>query len=270
VGIEKMTTNGDSRFKMHIDDENPDFQSQEEFHDRRVEKLSKRITRISILIPCLIFLMAFAVYFDLKKSISRTDNSGSMGVKALSKELQSKFSSLSLRQANLEDALSKRIEAIEKSAASIQVNLNKATTAIKYIRSAIKTDNKKMETDIATIEKKLSPLPGGLESIASDLKHIDNTFNKELANLSQFVGSAKNDLIKIRTDIDSLKSVKVDRKAVDILLKNQQEAYQLALHKITSNLEDKIESVEKKLHDQEKGMGNLKPNSEIIIEKDVR
>jgi len=54
------------------------------------------------------------------------------------------------------------------------------------------------------------------------------------------------------------------------LLKNQQEAYQLALRKITSNLEDKIESVEKKLNNQAKGMGNLKPNPEKIIEKDVQ
>ena len=265
-----MTKNEDSRFKMRIDDEKPDFQSQEEIDDFKVEKLSKRITRISILITCLIFVITLAVYLNLKKSISITDSTGSMGVKALSKELESKFSSLSVRQANLEDAFTKRIEAIEKSAASIQANLNKATTAIKYIRSARKTDNKKIETAIATIEKKLSPLPGGLESMASDLKNIDNTFNKKLANLSQFVGSAKNDLINIKTDINSLKSVKVDRKTVDILLKNQQEAYQLALHKITSNLEDKIESVEKKLKNQEKGMGNQKPKPEIIIEKDLQ
>ena len=120
-----MTTNEDSKFKMRIEDDEPeDFKSQEDIHDLRVEKLSKRINRISILIPCLIFLIAIAGYLDLKKSISRTDSTGSMGVKALSKELQSKFSSLSLRQANLEDTLSKKIEAIEKSAASIQANLN--------------------------------------------------------------------------------------------------------------------------------------------------
>jgi predicted nucleotidyltransferase len=109
-----------------------------------------------------------------------------------------------------------------------------------------------------------------LEGIASDLKNMNNTLNKELVSLSQIVGSAKNDLKNIRSDIDVLKSVKVDRKAVDILLKNQQEAYQLALHKITSNLEDKIESVENKLKDQKEGMGNLKPDPEKIIEKDVQ
>jgi len=247
-----MTTDEDSKFKMRIDDEEPDFQSQDDIHDLRVEKLTKRITRISILIICLIFFISLAVYLDLKKSISRTDSSGSMGVQALSKELQSKFSSLSVKQANLEDALNKKIEAIEKRTASIQANLNEATTAIKYIRSARKTDNKKMNTAIATMEKSLSPLPGGMKSIASDLENMENILNKELASLSQIVGNAKNDLKNIRSDIDVLKSVKVDRKAIDILLKNQQEAYQLALHKITSNLEDKIESVENKLKVQKK------------------
>ena len=247
-----MTKNEDPRFKMRIDGEKPDFQSQKEIDDFQVEKLSKRITRISILIPCLIFIITLAVYLNLKKSISITDSTGTMGVKALSKELESKFSSLSVRQANLEDALKKRVEAIEKSTASIQVNLNKATTAIKYIRSARKAGNKKIESAITTIDKKLSPLPGDLETIASDLKNIDNTVNNKLVNLSQIVGSAKNDLIDIRSDIDFLKSVKVDQKNVDILLKNQQQTYQLALQKITSNLEDRIKSVEKKLKELEK------------------
>jgi hypothetical protein len=270
VGINKMTTNGNSRFKMQTDDEKPDFRPREEIDDFQFEKLRKRVTRISILIPCLIFAITLAVYFDLKKSISITDSTGSMGVKALSKELESKFSSLNLRQANLEDALTKRIEAIEKSTASIQANLNKATTAIKYIRSARKTDNKKFETAITTMEKSLSPLPGDLETMASDLKNIDYTVNNKLANLSQIIGSAKKDLINIRADLDVLKSVTVDKKSIDVLLKNQQEAYQLALQKITSSLENKIESVEKKLKEQEKGVIHQKPKPEIIIEKDVR
>jgi hypothetical protein len=254
-----MTTNGNSKFKMQTDDEKPDFQSREDIDNFQVEKLSKRITRISILIPCLIVVITLAVYFDLKKSISLTDSTGIMGVKALSKELESKFSSLSLRQANLEDDLKKRIEAIEKSTASIQVNLNKATTAIKYIRSARTADNEKFESSITTLDKKLSPLPGELETMASDLKNIDNTFNNQLANLSQIIGSAKKDLLNIRTDIDALKSVTIDKKTVDVLLKNQQEAYQLALQKITRNLEDQIESVEKKLKEQAKGVVHQKP-----------
>lgn len=237
---------------MRIDDEKPDFQSREEIDDSQVEKLSKRITRISILIPFLIFVITLAVYLHLKKSISITDSTGTIGVKALSKELESKYSSLSLRQANLEDALKKRVEAIEKNAASIEANLNKATTSIKYIRSARKADNNKIESAITTIEKRLTPLPDDLEDLASELKNIDHMFNKKLVNLSQTIESTKNDLINIRSDIDFLKSVKVDQKAVHILLKNQRQAYQLALQKTTSNIEDRIKSVEKKLKELKK------------------
>jgi hypothetical protein len=116
----------------------------------------------------------------------------------------------------------------------------------------------------------LSPLPEELETMASDLKNIDNSVNNQLANLSQIIGSTKKDLTNIRADIDSLKSATIDKKTVDVLLKNQQEAYQLALQKITRNLEDKIESVENKLKEQEKDIVDQKPKPEIIIEKSVR
>ena len=265
-----MTSNGDSRFKIQTDDEKADFQPNEEIDDVQVEKLNKRITRISILIPCLIVVITLAVYLDLKKNISITDSAGSMGVKALSEELESKFSSLSLRQANLEDDLTRRIEAIEKSTASIQANLNKATTAIKYIRSARTTDNERFESTIGTLDKKLSPLQGNLKTMASDLKNIDITVNNELANLSQNIESVKKDLTNIRADMNSLRSVTMDKKAVDVLLRNQQEAYQLALQKITHNLEDKIESVEQKLKDREKDIVQQKPKPENITEKNVR
>ena len=264
-----MAENESSKFKMRAeDDEKPDIPVQRRRDDLRIEKLKKRITRISILITCLIGVVILLAYLDLKKSISRTDSTGSMGVQTLSKELESRFSSLSVRQANLEDALTKRVEAIEKSVASIQANLNKATTAIKYIRAARKADNEKIDSTIVAIEKRLVPLPGNLESLASELKNIDHTLNKKMATYSQTVGSIKNDLVNIRSDIDFLKSVKIDQKTVDILLKNQQKTYQLALQKITSHLEDKINSVEKKLKGLEKEIATTKPGK--IIEQNVQ
>ena len=263
-----MAENESSRFKMRADDEKPDFPVQERLDDLRIEKLKKRITRISILITCLIGVVILFAYLDLKKSISRTDSTGTMGVKTLSKELESRFSSLSVRQANLEDVLTKRVKAIEKSVASIQANLNKATTAIKYIRAARKADNEKIESTTVAIEKRLAPLPGDFKSIALELKNIDHTLNNKMATYSQTVGNINNDLVNIRSDIDFLKSVKIDQKTVDILLKNQQKTYQLALQKVTSHLEDKINSVEKKLKGLEKETVTTKPGK--IIEQNVQ
>ena len=88
-----------------------------------------------------------------------------------------------------------------------------------------------------------------------------------MAAYSQTVGSIKNNLVNIRSDIDFLKSVKIEQKDVDILLKNQQKTYQLALQKITGYLEDKINSVEKKLKGLEKETATTKPGK--IIEQNV-
>ena len=130
-----MAENESTRFKMRADDEKPDIPVQRRRDDLRIEKLKKRITRISILITCLIGVVILFAYLDLKKSISRTDSTGSMGVQTLSKELESRFSSLSVRQANLKDVITKRVEAIEKSVASIQANLKQGNNRYKVHQS---------------------------------------------------------------------------------------------------------------------------------------
>ena len=173
-----MTDNDSSKFKMRIDDESPDLQFREEIDELRVEKLSKRINRIAILIPCLVGIIILVAYFDIKKSLIKMNSSGTMEVQTLSKELESRFSSLSVKQASLEEALTKKIESLEKTTASLKATLKEATTAIKYIRSARKTDNKKLESAIAAINKTLSPIPKDLENIASNIRKIKGITDK--------------------------------------------------------------------------------------------
>ena len=62
-----MTKKKSKKFEMPMDDETPEFQVQEELDDLKVEKLHKRITRISIIIPCLVVVIILVAYFDLKK-----------------------------------------------------------------------------------------------------------------------------------------------------------------------------------------------------------
>ncbi len=233
-----------------MDDETPEFQVQEELDDLKVEKLHKRITRISIIIPCLVVVIILAAYFDLKKNVSSVNTKGNMGVQTLSKELESKFSSLSIKEANLEDTLGKKIAALEKTTVSLQTATKEATTAIRYIRSARKKDNENIASAINKIEKTLASIPKDLEKILSDLNAIDKTSSEKLVIFSQFMNSSKNDLLTIRSDISSLKSSKADRTA----LKDQQKVYQLALRQLTINLEDRIKSVENIL--KKRGMVN--------------
>ena len=260
-----MTEKESKKFKMPMDDEIPEFQVQEDLDDQKVEKLHKRITRISIIIPCLVVIIILAAYFDLKKNLSSVNTKGNMGVQTLSKELESRFSSLSIKEANLEETLGKKTAALEKAAASLQTATKEATTAIKYIRSARKKDNENTASAIKKIEKTLASIPKNLEKISSDLKAIDKTSSAKLVIFSQFMDSSKNDLLTIRSDISSLKSSKADRTA----LKDQQKVYQLALRQLTTNLEDRIKSVENILKERGKVNAPAKKQSQTKPEKSM-
>jgi DNA repair exonuclease SbcCD ATPase subunit len=258
-----MTEKESKKFKMPMDDEIPEFQVQEDLDDLKVEKLHKRITRISIIIPFLVVIIVLIVYFDLKKNLSNINTEGNMGVQTLSKELESRFSSLSIKEANLEETLGKKIEALEKASASLQTATKEADTAIRYIRSARIKDNESTESAIQHIEKTLASIPKDLERISSDLKAMENTSSAKLAIFSQFMDNSKNDLQTIRSDISSLKSSKADQTA----LKDQQKVYQLALRQLTSNLEDRIKSLEKMINELEKGQTSPRKQSHSKTEK---
>jgi chromosome segregation ATPase len=258
-----MAEKESKKFEISMDDEIPEFQAQEDYDDQKIEKLHKRITRISIIIPCLVVLIILAGYFDLKKNLSNVNTEGNMGVQTLSKELESKFSSLSIKEAKIEETLDKKIEALEKATASLQASSKEADTAIRYIRSARKKDNESTESAIQQIENKLASIVKDLDKISSDLNGMDKTFSAKLAILSQSTDSSKNALQTIRSDISSLKSSKADLAA----LKDQQKVYQLALRQLTSSLEDRIKSVEKTLNELKKIQTSSKKQSQSKSEK---
>jgi len=254
----KMTKNESKKFEMQMDDEGQPFQIQEEAEDLKLKKLSSRITRISIVLPCLLGIIIVAAYFDLRKNLTSVNIKGDMGVETLSKELESRFSALSIKEANLEDTLNKKITTLEAST-------KEAELAIKNIRTARNADNKKTEDALKNIEATLDPIPKELKKISSDLKQFDQVFTEKLSTFSQFVSSSKNDLLEIRSDISSLKSTKVDQAA----LKDQQKVYQLALRQSTTHLEDRIKSIENMLKELEKVKAPSNRQSQTQSEKSL-
>jgi len=228
-----------SDFKIGIDDESQDRRFQEEMENTRIEKLSNRITFISVLIPCLIGIIIFLAYLDIKKRVATIHDTGTTDVKNLSKDLEEKLSDLISKYKQLEDSLSKT----ENHTSSLQTESDEATTAIKYIRSARKTDNKKFNNSISKIEKNVSSININLKNVSSKLKTIDNKFNKKLANLSKAVDKTSIELNKLKSDISKLSSIKVDKKILDSALKNEQKFYDRKLNQLERNIEKKIISM---------------------------
>jgi chromosome segregation ATPase len=244
-----MTEKKSSKFEMRTDDERPDLQLQDEVDASQLGKLNKRITRLSILIPCLMGAILLAAYFSIKTHLSEVNTTGTVGVQTLSKELESKFSSLSVRDASLKESMENKVGSLEKTTADLQKSIEEASTAIRYIRSARKTDNQKIDDAVAQLDKKLGAMSKDLDKISSDLKSLDQALTQKLTKFSE---AGKNDVAKIASDMTALKKAMVHRKDVDAALKDQQKIYQIAMGKLAANLEDKIAHLEKKLKNLEK------------------
>lgn len=245
-----MTDNENSRFKIRLDDETPDTGFQEELEDQRIEKLSRRITLVSILIPCFLCVIFFVAYLDIKKRVTGMHVTG----ETLSQDLGAKISALD--------------ESINKTTSSMQKELNETTTAIKYIRSARKADNKKFNALTDTIEKKLESACKDLEITASKIKMLDSDFKKELVDVSKGLNKAKKELNKLQTDIATLSSGRINKKMLDLALKKEQKIYQQKLDKTAKGLEDKIKSIQKSLKKIKAEIVPPKPGD--IIEQNIK
>ncbi len=248
-----MEEKNTSDFKIGIDNEGPDSRFHEEMENIKIEKLSNRITFISILIPCLLGVIIFLAYLDIKNRVTTVHDTGTMKVQSLSKDLEAKLSDLTSKYNQIENNIS-----------SLQTEIKEATTAIKHIRSARRTDNKKFNISIANLGKKITASTNGLKNVSSELKTIDTDFNKKIANLSKKVDNIHTTLNKINSDISKLLSVKVDKKTLNSALKNEQKLYDQKLNQIKREIEKKIIS---KPSTQVKPKTNTEPGE--IIEQDI-
>jgi chromosome segregation ATPase len=244
-----MTENESAKFRIRSDD-NPEAHFQEDNQGLKLDKLSRRLTLITILIPCLIGGILFLVYRDIQMRVGQVSDTGTSKVRTLSKDMESRYSSLSLKHGKFQVGFTKRISSLEKTTVSLQKTLQEATTAIKYIRSARRSDNKKVAKAIDAINKTLgtlAPLPQNLETMASEIKLYDQNLSKELGSFSQSLEGIRNNLIKIQADILFLASAKTDNKAFNLALKSQQKNHQQALQQTKRDIDKKIASLESKI-----------------------
>jgi len=247
-----MNDNDVSKYNIPIDEESPDSQFQEDIEEHQAIKLNKRITRMSILIISLTGAIILFAYIDLKKNLFKINRSGNTEIQTLSKGMQSKFSSLSLQQAKFEEILAKAIAPLENTVKSLKVNLKETSTAIKYIRSARKTDNKKTVDAIEATNKTLASVSQKLETLASDMDQVNQKYKNEFSGLSRMTTGMEHHIQKIQADLYTLSSSQLDKKGLDIELSNERKMFQKTLAQLKNNIESQLSIIEKKIRELEK------------------
>ena len=269
-------------FKIdEIEDEDQlDSLYQEEMKDLRMEKLSHKVTIISILIPCLIGIILFIVYRDLTGKVSRTEFAGSKEVQALSEKLEEKFKNLSAQYTELQTSLSEKIAAVEKTTAGLTENLkalnnsvknlkqdqNKSQTDLKSIIES-KVDKKEQAAAIAKMNNSLAPLRKELEALApvskdlsklsSQMQALDKNLKAELTSLSATISKTTNDLNQIQTSLSNLADQKLDRESIDLEMLKAKKNYERALDQAVFKIEERIDSLLNRTKQLENKLRNL-------------
>ena len=281
-----------SKFKFNGEDEPESEQTlyQDEAKDRRVEKLSHRVTIISILIPVLIGVVFYIAYRDITSRVSQSQDTEAMEIQNLSTQLQDKFDELSIKYGELEASLVQKLAALEKVDKAMKANLKKAENTVSKI-NATKADKKDQQDAIAKIDTALSPIRkelkdlstmrNDLKAVTAELQSLDTDVQQKLTTISANVDKSLQNLTKIQSDMSALSNQKLDNDTLQLELLKAKKSYQKELDLTKTALDKRLSSILRKIRDLEKiaqaplaapkpSGGTSSPGSANIVEQEIK
>jgi DNA repair exonuclease SbcCD ATPase subunit len=239
----------DRQFNLRLDKNNEELDESVvpgEINELKLEKISQRVTLISVLIPVLIVIILVFTYMDIKRRVIQTEDFGEMEMQKISKDLESRFSSLSLRQAKLEETLDKLIEQNNRSSAAIQVRLEKLNDSIKEIRQSA-VGAKEFNATRADMVKQINSVIESTNQAGDQVAAISSELKKQIDQLNQGVASADRQLNALDRRLTETDQNKIDKSALELALRLETLKIETAMKSQLKELHAKIGTLEEQL-----------------------
>jgi hypothetical protein len=244
----------DIQFKMRPDKPNEEVSEYveeqtipAEVNELKLEKINQRVTLISILIPVLIVVVLVITYLDIKKRVVRTEDTGASEFQKLSSDLESRFSSLSVRQARIEDAMDKLIEENNKATAALQVRLDKLQTAVKDVNK-LTAEQKESKAAIAEVVKQVNTVIESSNQAATQTAAITQELKKQIDQANHGLTASASQLAAVEKKVSSIDQGKIDKSAMDLAIKFE-------ILKLDNSLKTQIDALQSKLYNIESQSG---------------
>ncbi len=197
-------------FKLGRNDEDSGLLLEEERQEQRLEKPNRRLTVFAILVPLVIGAMVAYAYVDLKMEFAAVKEGD---VQKLAQDLDSRFSSLSLQSAKLEETLRGQLAEFEKTGSALaaqQRDLEKRLTAL----GAALPDTKALQQALSEITAQLAPLAAQVAAVDGTLDTLTRS-NREgveaLAALDQRLKTVEVSAAQLGQDLAALSAAQLDR-----------------------------------------------------------
>lgn len=169
-----------------------------------------------------------------------------MGVQNLSKDLESRFSKLSLKQAKIDQQLEETVETMQTATAALQVNLKKTKTEIKRIAKA-KPDHSALAAMAKKTDGAMADLKGAMADLKKEIADLNTAFgnfDEELAAqillMAEGLKKDQGRLAAIEQKTHQLETQQLSKDSMELTLGLERIALQ-------EMVKDKVRALEKKL-----------------------
>ncbi|MCK4390036.1 MAG: hypothetical protein KAV83_07355 [Desulfobacterales bacterium] len=264
--MSKFPTQGDQgdeiRFEKEIEiNGGPvNFSYEDEMRSLRreseIEKLHRRITLLSILLPCLLSAILFFAYSKMKYRLNQVQDMRATEVKALSQDVAGRATSLEKSFVSIMEELKRDKRAIEKLSGS-KVDkkglekVEKQSAELANMLAGLQKDWAKQKESLARLvkdqkrqaaksNKTLKALANELNEEKQAIENLSRTLKKEVTGIVQAIERVTKDAHK---QDSAIKDLSEHKEELDNILENKWSGYQTTI----SLLQKEIGSIEEEV-----------------------
>ena len=268
------------KFRFQLGEEEPEPPAIDEALQRRVHKLSQRMSFLTLMLPCLIALVLYVAYRDISLRVAQTQYSELQSVDRLAADLKLKTDAMLARVTELETAVGAKLDEVSKSVPALQEGIKKTEAAVER-HNTDKADKKQFEDSTARVDAALavlskdvqghtrevqgltkdlqalapfreelgsaSALRNDITSVSARLQKLENSLGKDLTGLAGYMDRNKTELTQIKTELANLQSRKLDRESIDLEILKAKKSYQTALDQEMSRIEKTLSAIQRRL-----------------------
>jgi DNA repair exonuclease SbcCD ATPase subunit len=293
-----------SEFRFDSDDQEPESYYHEELKDLRIEKLSQRVTLLTILLPCLIAVAIYFGYRNLSDSVSQSSDTGSLEIQRLTKELEDlsknfnqkliTFSTtLSTQDKDIGTSIEGRLFAINKNIGALQHDfkslnedlkrdLKKNQNTIEKLMAS-KADKKsqavaveKINASIKPLKKELQKLKAmrqNLKTVSGNIKKLESKLTKKINAVTAKAEQVAKEYEQIGTSLTKLSGNTIDKDALAVALALERlklsKNFENQLAEEVSDLNQRLESLQMEIDAIEKISDTQKQSLKKVSKKAV-
>ncbi len=244
----------------------------EEMTASKIDKLSMRVTIISIIIPCLIGAVLFFAYIDLKERIAGADLNKGNQIKTLSQQLEKEIETADMKITQSKLELETKLKELKKKSTALEGKITQLTSA--------KDTNKSIFSQLSKLEKRTTNNANQNKASLQTIERINKSTLAAIKENKKQISLAKKEFIDLSMAYGDL--ISELRKDISLLNKKHkelertnlsQERFDKTIDQLKIDLNNQMTKFDKKIEMIDKrsfaNFSRLQKDIDLLIESSL-